>query len=696
LQQQKNDKKFQKVVTVSPEVYEYYMYRPVQFAQEQILRLEPHEVIADKVGRRLEPQTKEILQAVADHDYVSVFSGRGCTKTTALAMLAIWWVWRCRDSRVLATSPKYETLKATLWAEIRKWLIHSRLMDEIEWTSEKIYHVDPEMLSFGQPMTAKDKENISGFHATHVLYLIDEASNVARDIIDAIMGGMNDPENKIVMAGNPTLASGPFFDTHNKDRKFWYKLRFSSEHSERKNPVWFARMQRYPKNSDMYRVYVDGLPPLGNPKAIITLAECQAARDREVEAGDYLEMGVDPAREGDDMATIAIRQGMKLLEIRGYAKTKGPELEKLVLTMLREYRRRTKIKGKVRIKVDDHGIGGPVGDYLALNTADNIEVVPCLFNGAGDEQYYNSASRMWGNMADIIDRVELCDDDELLEELSTREWAPGSGKLKVEQKDVYKKRIGHSPDRADACIMCYYTGVQKVFEKADNKEGEEDPIATDFVIDWYSEHLMNPSFGGVFMIDVLHYAALVFNKDLSVDGLAAVYQHYTDKLWVYAEFHQAHLEPDIMAEMVKRMTYYGLYKDERNVRIFGNEDIFNRGRASNRQSLADVLLRSGLYIISPEKYDEYGAIALGIRMFKESKIRIHSSLVTTQRVIGLWSIKKGRPDAEDNGIGLAFLLILSEVRRMRKVRVEQPKLRDYTPVLKQFRKEKSSYGWCRK
>jgi hypothetical protein len=303
---------------------------------------------------------------------------------------------------------------------------------------------------------------------------------------------------------------------------------------------------------------------------------------------------------------------------------------------------------------------------------------------------------MWGNMADIIDRVELCDDDELLEELSTREWAPGSGKLKVEQKDVYKKRIGHSPDRADACIMCYYTGVQKVFEKADNKEGEEDPIATDFVIDWYSEHLMNPSFGGVFMIDVLHYAALVFNKDLSVDGLAAVYQHYTDKLWVYAEFHQAHLEPDIMAEMVKRMTYYGLYKDERNVRIFGNEDIFNRGRASNRQSLADVLLRSGLYIISPEKYDEYGAIALGIRMFKESKIRIHSSLVTTQRVIGLWSIKKGRPDAEDNGIGLAFLLILSEVRRMRKVRVEQPKLRDYTPVLKQFRKEKSSYGWCRK
>ena len=64
------------------EAYDYYFYRPVQFIQEMVLRLEPSDVIANKLGKRLEPQTKIILNAVAQHDYVSVFSGRGCTKTT--------------------------------------------------------------------------------------------------------------------------------------------------------------------------------------------------------------------------------------------------------------------------------------------------------------------------------------------------------------------------------------------------------------------------------------------------------------------------------------------------------------------------------------------------------------------------------------------------------------------------------------
>lgn len=683
----------QNLRTLPPEAYEYYMFHPVQFIQEQVMCLEPHEVLADKIGRRMEPQTKIILDAVAIHDYVSIFSGRGCTKTTALAMLAIWWVWTRKDSRVVATSPKYETLKATLWAEILKWLSQSNIKDEIQWTSEKICHVDPEMLAFGQPMTAKDKENISGFHATHMLFLVDEASNVARDIIDAIIGGMNDPECKIVMAGNPTLASGPFFDTHNKDREYWYKIRFSSEDSARKNPVWFKRMQRYPKNSDLYRVYVDGLPPLGNPKAIIPLSDCHAAKEREVSERDFLEMGIDPAREGDDMATIAVRRGKKLLEIRSYGKTKGPELERLALLMLREYRKKTGIRSKVKIKIDDHGIGGPIGDYMTLNTTDNIEVVPCLFNGAGNEQYHDSASIMWGNMAEVISEVELCDDDELIEELSTREWVPGAGKLKVESKSIYKKRLGRSPDKADACILCYYTGVKMVFEKPDTI-GEADAISANFVIDWHYANLMNPSFEGVFMVDVLHYAALVMNKDLSVVGLSAIYQQISDKLWVYAQFKQDIPEPDWLAQSVKRKTHYNMYGDDRDVRVFGNSEFFSS--SLEKQPLADILMRSGLYVAPSERYDEYGAIALGIRMYQGGRVKVHEELVDARRALSLWMVKKGRPDTEQNGFGYAFLLILSEVKRQRKVMARRMKMTDYKPVSYFMKQEKSSHGWCKR
>lgn len=656
--------------------------------------LTPEEVLANKVGRRLEPQTKEILNAVANYDYVSVFSGRGCTKTTSLALLAIWWIWSRKDSRIIATSPKYDTLIATLWAEIGKWLSRSNLKDEIVLTGKRLYHIDPEMLAFGQPMTAKDKENISGFHATHVLFLVDEASNVQREIIDAIVGGMSDPESKIVMAGNPTMASGPFFDTHNKDRKFWYKLRFSSEDSARKSPVWFARMQRYPKGSDLYRVYVDGLPPLGNPRAIISVSDCQGARDRTVTVAPddaYLEIGVDPAREGDDMATIAVRMNYKLLEVRSFAKTKGPELESHILAMVREYRHKTRIKSKIRIKIDDHGIGGPIGDYLALNTTDNIEVVPCLFNGPGDDRYADSASIMWGNMAELIDVVELCDDDELIEELSTREWVPGGGKLKVEPKSIYKKRVSKSPDRADACILCFYTGVRKVFDKPD--EGGEDVVAEEFTIDWQYENLTNPSFSGVFPIDILHYAALVFNKDLTVNGIAAVYQHYIDKLWVYESFYFAHPDPDIISMQIRKRTHHGLFDDDRNVKVIGNDSIFSK--SLDCQPMSEILMRSKLYVSPPERYDEYGAIALGIRMYSNGQIKIHRSLEGVRKAIDLWAVKKGRPGTDDNGYGKAFLLILSEVRRRRKMKEQSRKPTDYHPIRSTLQpKEKNMTEWC--
>jgi len=675
---------------MSANKYEYYYPRPIAFTEQQVLRLTPEEVAANKIGRRLEPQTKLILKAVATHDYVSIFSGRGCTKTSSLAFLALWWIWTRNESRVIATGPKYENLKATLWAEIRKWLDGSNLTDEIRLTGEKIYHVDPTMHAFGQIMTTKDKENISGVHATHVLWLVDEASNVEKVIIDAILAGMNDPDNKIVMAGNPTLASGPFYDSHYKDKNDWYRIRLSTEHSERKNNIWFKRMQRFPRESDMYRVYVLGMPPLGNPMAIISLSDCHAAKDRDVPAGDYLEMGIDPAREGNDLTAIAMRQGMKLLEVRVFPKTKGPETIGHALKMLREYRIKTGIKSKVRIKIDDHGLGGPIGDELALNETDNIEVVPCLSNTKiDDDRYPDSGSEMWFYMAEIIGSIELCDDEDLIEEMSTREWRPASNnKMKIEPKAEHKKRVGRSPDRADAVIICFYKGSKKIFERPDNRS-----VSNNFTIDWNYDHLTDPSFDGIFMVDVLHYAALVLNKDLSINGIAAIYQQFIDKLWIYAEFKQEHPDPDVIARIVNRSTHKGCYDDDREIRVIGNNEMFNNNE--DRQPLGEILLRSGLYIAFAEKYDEFGAIALGIKMYGENNIIIHNDLKDMRTAIALWSVKKEGPDVDNNGFVKALLLILSEVRRRKKEKIEMKKLRDYSPVLRIKKEENHSMtAWC--
>jgi hypothetical protein len=688
-----------KVIADTPESIAYWITHPVEFVEVMVLGLTKNDILADVYGKRLEPESKAILHAVGKHDYVSVHSGKGVTKTFSLGQLVIWFLYTRRNARVAATGPKFDQLKVTLWAEIQKWLMYRpALSDQLRWHSEGIKHVDERMNSFGFILTSKEKENIQGVHGDHVLWIVDEASNVDNVIYETIMSGMNDPECKIVLAGNPTKASGFFFDSFNRDKNKWKVLHFSSEDSARAraNKYWWDLMQRYPRDSDIYRVNVLGLPPRGNPKAIISLEECCQARDRSVSKGNFLEMGVDPAAEGDDLTTIAIRQGMKLLEIRCFPKTQAPEVCNHTLNTLKEYRARTGIQSKVRIKVDDTSYGQAIRHFLSLDQTNNIEVVPCLFGGKGNEEYKDYATIMWYELRDQINQIELPDDEDLISELSTRESRyVGQRCTQVEPKRDFKKRIGHSPDRSDACIMCFAKGPKKVFSQ---EEGE--PIAEGFEIDWTKGRLMDPTFSGVLVQESIHYAALVLNKDLSITGLAAVYQFIQDTLWIYAEFHQETPIPDLLSRIVRKTTKKGLFEDERDAKIIGNKEMFRQ--EGDRKPLSDILRRENLSVMEAYHYDEYGAIALGSRMWRKGQVKMHLDLDKSRSEINLWSIRKGTTETEKNGFCKAFLLILSEVQRQQRERpIERRYYRspysgkpnDYTPQYGPQPHEESETAW---
>ena len=65
---------------------------------------------------------------------------------------------------------------------------------------------------------------------------------------------------------------------------------------------------------------------------------------------------------------------------------------------------------------------------------------------------------MWFNLAGMIEQVGLPDDNDLLNELSSRHYRYTADERRaVESKEDYKKRTGrHSPDSADALILCYF------------------------------------------------------------------------------------------------------------------------------------------------------------------------------------------------------------------------------------------------
>lgn len=669
----------------SPEAMAYWIMHPVEFVEYMILGLTPDDVMADAYGKRLEPESKRIIHSVVNHDYVAIPAGRGVTKTFSFAMLIIWWLYTRKNARVAVTGPKFDQLKLTLWAEVQKWINYSpspqrapTMGDQLKWTAEKVFHMDEKNDAFGFILTSKDKENIAGVHGGHVMWIADEASNIDRVIFETIFGGLNDPEVKFVMGGNPTKASGILFDAaFGKDRASWYVIQLSSEDSTRAraNKLWWERMKKYPRDSDVFRVNVLGLPPRGNPKAIISLEECCNARDREdVQHGNYIELGVDPASEGDDLCTIAIRIGLVLKEIRCFPKTQAPEICNHVVNVVKEYRAKTKITSKIRIKIDDTGYGNAVRQFLALDEHNNIEVVPCLFNGKGTEEYKDYATVMWYEMRDVINDISLPNDDELIEELSTRESQfVGQNCMRVEPKRDYKKRLGRSPDRADACILCFAKGPTKIFSHSDS----DDVTVKNFDVDWLNQKMADPSFNGALMIESLNIAALVLNRDLSFNGIAAVYQFIQDRLWIYKEFYQENPIPDKIALSVGHHTKINTFEDDRNPRIMGNELMFRQ--EGDRRPLADILRKENLPVINPLHYDEFGAIALGAKMFKENRIIMHSDLQKSRMEINLWSIKKGTTETEKNGYCKALLLILSEVRRQQKTREYQPNHKYVSP-----------------
>ncbi len=611
--------------------------------------------------------------------------------TTSFAWLALWFLYTREHARVIVTGPKFDQLKITIWAEIQKWLLRSYLGDELRWTSERLYHLSSPGTWFGRIITAAEKENISGIHAEHVLWLIDEASNVEDEMIENILGGMTDLECKIALAGNPTKITGIFHKSFTLDKENWHVLHYNSEDSARKNKLWYKRMLKYPRESDMFRVNVLGLSPQGNPKAVISLTDVVAARDRDIrKPAPYLEMGVDPAAEGNDLFTIALRHGLKLIEVKTFAKTKSPvEGEFLVLKMLREYRAKTKLKCKCRIKIDNGGYGASIRQLLALNEKDNIEVIPINFGRIKHEEYVDHITKMWFELDQMINEISLPNDEELIEELCSREWsAVDQSKVKVELKAKFKERLGRSPDRSDAVVMCFTEGTKKVF----TRNLDTEPNVRKFEIDYDLAKLFDPSFEGLLFAEIIHLCAIVLNTDLTINGLAACYQYHTNRLWIYGEFYHQYPMVEHITSKATLLTKKNRFHDDREARFLGNSKMFRP--KEEQMPFSKVLRRGGLYVAEPVHYDEYGAISLGLQLYDDEKMIIHHNVIRFREQFNLWALKDSRPQ---DGFGYceALLLILSEVRRRKKPPTPEIRMPDYR-TKKKDEPEYDKLGWMKR
>lgn len=436
---------------------------------------DPVAFVEDMLGVEPDDWQREVMHALAHNRLVSVRSGQGVGKTALESWVIIWFLC-CRPfPKVICTAPTRQQLYDVLWAEVDKWLTSSKVSRLLEWTKTKVYMKGYSGRWFATAKTATRPENMQGFHEDYMLFIADEASGIADNIMEAILGTLSGPENKLLMCGNPTRTSGVFYDSHNKDRADYSTHKVSSLNSKRTSKENISMLERkYKRDSDVWRVRVEGEFPKKEADTFIALEVVELAKETIVEpSGEVLHLGVDVARFGDDETVIAPRIGNKAFPLRTYTKQDTMVTAGWVLnigkTMIKDREQIT----KVIVKIDDDGVGGGVTDRLnEVVKAEGLpfEIIP-VRNGSkavDSEHYENWGTELWATLRDRLEenfsehmqgeesKIDLPDDEKLVSQLTTRKYKMTSrGRLALERKEDMKKRGLPSPDRADAVVLAF-------------------------------------------------------------------------------------------------------------------------------------------------------------------------------------------------------------------------------------------------
>jgi phage terminase large subunit len=446
-------------------------------------RADPVAYVRQRFG--LEPtwQQEAILRAIAvPGAKVSVRSGHGIGKSACAAWILLWYLETHDYAKVPCTAPSAHQLRDVLWGELSKWRRYADaqaaargdhpalwLSTLFHLTQDKLCEREaPEWAAIARTARKETPEALQGFHAPHLLYVIDEGSGVAEEIYEAAEGALSTPAARVLMLGNPTRTRGTFYASHNANRGDYTTLHFCSHDSPLVDPGDRQRLARkWGEGSNVVRVRADGDFPRQEDDVLISLdlTEPCLTREREDGVGQRI-LGIDVARMGSDRTVLLLRQGRVVEHIRIFARQDTMRTVGCILAVLDVWR-------VDLVAVDLIGVGS--GVHARLVELTHRGRIQCQVQGVDvsraappkrpeDEmQAHRFRDHLWLLMARWLreeDPVFCAEDRQACEDLagelaSVHYRLTSDGALVVEPKDDMKRRLGHSPDLADA-LACSF------------------------------------------------------------------------------------------------------------------------------------------------------------------------------------------------------------------------------------------------
>jgi len=405
---------------------------------------------------------REIMRSVCEFPRTAVHTGHAVGKTWIAARVALWFLNAFKPSKVVTTAPTFRQVKRLLWGEIRKQYRSSKhgLLGSLLPEAPGLHIADD---WWAEGWSTTEPEKFQGVHSPNLLIIFDEAPGIPEPIWIAALSCMTSANSKILLIGNPRQKGDMF-----------HKACVSSEYNvihipcghtpnvsagRIVNPAlvtaqWIEDRKRdWGEGTTLYQARVEGLFPDETKDTLVTLGMTENAKAVEAARGER-HVGVDLARYGSDTSRAVLWEDRYL---SASSRWQGQDLMASV-GRIRAFADDYKVPHG-NIHVDAVGLGAGAVDRLREQgwPVDGVDSGAGPDGICGEIKCRNLRAELYWHLRMMLQQGAMGGDPVLLDELAAdvtnMKYKFGSdGSLIIESKDEIKKRLGRSPDFADACV----------------------------------------------------------------------------------------------------------------------------------------------------------------------------------------------------------------------------------------------------
>ena len=424
---------------------------------------------------------KRVVEGIATHDMVAVATGQAVGKTFVSYLVSMWYA-LCRQGLVVVAAPTWVLLQKQWWPGF-KGLVMDRMGLPEEALEGGNWMLAGMPMRGILPINAKNPRIVRGFHASNILLIEDEASEVPDELYEQFLGSQisrgEGGEAKMLLMSNPTRSTGHFAAAcRNKD---WYVIKMSSMDSPNitgemvisgladMSGIEMLRKE-WGENSPAYKSRVLGefTEEAEYDRYIPERLLMQAMDEKPVVGGAGVSVqGVDVAMYGNDVTASVIMQDGVVKDIAMLPG--GTDVGEVAQWVCDRH-----LSNECVLTAYDATAGG--WGLGVLSRRINAYGVHFARSNKEKARWANLRTEYYARLLDELrgGRVKLppglANLDRLLEELrSVCYKVQADGKVMLEPKEVGKKRLGRSTDCADALVLAVDAGKYVVKETPEER-----------------------------------------------------------------------------------------------------------------------------------------------------------------------------------------------------------------------------------